>query len=97
MSREDSIRHGIYVVEVDDGGETQRLTRYVLIADNAESATLKAAALAWPGTDPITRRAMADEQSGRVRVGRLGDYLPGIEGGRMSRGDAVAIQRIGQR
>jgi hypothetical protein len=89
------MKHGIFVVEVDDGNHVTIIDRYVLVAETAAEAAWKAGRAQWPtASEPQLESMLADD---RVTVGRLGDYDPGITGARMSRGAVIAIQRIGAR
>lgn len=84
-------KQGIFVAEVRDG---RVIDRYVVVADSAERAVLKVAAFQWPQADMNQRAEMVEE--GRIELGRLGDYDPGITGASMSRGAVIAVQRIGR-
>ena len=86
--------HGIYVAEVSDGNNVDQRTRIVLVAVNAAEAQTKAAAIVWPQADMALRAAMIED--GRVDIGRLGDFNPGITGEALSRGSCIAVQRMGQ-
>ena len=90
---------GIYIVDADDGDEVARLTRYVLIADSAEDAALLAGRMTWPSatTPELNEKVRGQGQETVVVVGRIGTYDPGTVGAYLSKGAAIAIQRIGQR
>lgn len=90
------MKHGIYVVDVDDGNFVGQTTRVVVYAVDAAEAEVKAAAVAWPAASFDERANMIEQ--GRVRVGRIGTYDPGITGAQMtSLASCVAVQRMGQR
>lgn len=89
------MKQGIYVIEAHDGNRVDQITRVVVVAIDTAEAEIKAASAVWPQADMSQRAEMIED--GRLELGRLGDYDPGITGARMSTGAVVAVQRIGQR
>lgn len=83
----------IYIVDIDDGNRVSRVTRRILLAESAEEAAEIAARAQWPALAPAyTRPIGGPAPDDRIRVGRIGEYEPGIEGAALARktGDILA-------
>ena len=83
---------GIFVVEVDDGNRVSIIDRYIVIAETAAEAAWTAGKAQWPTASQPQLESMLDDE--RVKVGRLGDYDPGITGARLSQAAILAVQRV---